>query len=149
MTASLPQFISVQSLNQVWFFATPWTVARQASLSITNSLEFTQTYVHWVCDAIQPPHRIIPFSTCLQSFPASGSLPMSQFFVSGGHSIGVSASVPCRKSGLTSFSIDSGLPFFTPGYLLRDQTLVSCISCIGRQILYPEPSGKPLADFIF
>ena len=91
----------------------------------------------------------IPFSSCLQYFQASGSLPMSQFFISGGHSIGVSASVPCRKSGLTSFSIDSGLPFFTPGYLLRDQTLVSCISCIGRQILYPEPSGKPLADFIF
>ena len=34
----------------------------------------------------------IPFSTCLQSFPASGSFPMSQFFASGGQSIGVSAS---------------------------------------------------------
>ena len=36
---------------------------------------------------------VIPFSTCLQSFPASGSFPMSQFFISGGQSIGVSASV--------------------------------------------------------
>ena len=36
---------------------------------------------------------VIPFSTCLQSFPASGSFPMSQFFTSGGQSIGVSASV--------------------------------------------------------
>ena len=35
---------------------------------------------------------VIPFSSCLQSFPASGSLPMSQFFVSGGQNIGVSAS---------------------------------------------------------
>ena len=35
---------------------------------------------------------VIPFSSCLQSFPASGSLPMSQFFASGGQSIGVSAS---------------------------------------------------------
>ena len=34
---------------------------------------------------------VIPFS-CLQSFPASGSFPMSQFFASGGHSIRVSAS---------------------------------------------------------
>ena len=34
----------------------------------------------------------IPFSSCLQSFPASGSFPMSQFFASGGQSIGVSAS---------------------------------------------------------
>ena len=32
------------------------------------------------------------FCSCLQSFPASGSFPMSQFFASGGHSIGISAS---------------------------------------------------------
>ena len=62
--------------------------------------ESTQTHVHWAGDAIQPSHplsspsdvRIIPFSSHLQSFPASGSLPMSQFFTLGGQSIGVSAS---------------------------------------------------------
>ena len=36
---------------------------------------------------------VIPFSSCLQSFPASGSFPMSQLFPSGGQSIAVSASV--------------------------------------------------------
>ena len=36
---------------------------------------------------------VIPFSSCLQSFPASGSFPMSQFFALGGPSIGASASV--------------------------------------------------------
>ena len=36
---------------------------------------------------------VIPFSSCLQSFPESGSFPMSQFFTSGGQSIGASASV--------------------------------------------------------
>ena len=35
---------------------------------------------------------VVPFSSCLQSFPASGSFPMSQFFASGGQSIGVPAS---------------------------------------------------------
>ena len=56
--------------------------------------EFTQTHVHWVCDAIQPSHPLSsPFSSCLQTFPASGSFQMSQFFSSGGQSIGVSASV--------------------------------------------------------
>ena len=55
-------------------------------------LEFTQTHVHWVGDAIQPSHSVIPFSAHLQSFSASGSFPMSQFFTSGGLSIGVSAS---------------------------------------------------------
>ena len=54
-------------------------------------LEFTQTHVCWVGDAIQPSHPVVPFS-CLQFFPASGSFQMSQFFVSGGQSIGVSAS---------------------------------------------------------
>ena len=55
--------------------------------------EFTQTHVHRVSDAIQPYHPyVIPFSSCLQSFPASGSVPMTPFFVSGGQSIGVSAS---------------------------------------------------------
>ena len=37
---------------------------------------------------------VIPFSSCLQSFPASGSFPLSQFFTSGGQSIRVSASAP-------------------------------------------------------
>ena len=36
---------------------------------------------------------VIPFSSCLQSFPASGAFPMSQLFTSGGQSIGASASV--------------------------------------------------------
>ena len=36
---------------------------------------------------------VIPFSSCLQSFPASGSFPMSRLFASGGQSTGVSASV--------------------------------------------------------
>ena len=36
---------------------------------------------------------VIPFSSCLQSFPASGSFPMTQFFASGGQSIAASASV--------------------------------------------------------
>ena len=35
---------------------------------------------------------VIPFSSCLRSFPASGSFPVNQFFASGGQSIGVSAS---------------------------------------------------------
>ena len=35
---------------------------------------------------------VVPFSSCLQSFPASGSFPVSQFFTSGGQSIGASAS---------------------------------------------------------
>jgi len=54
-------------------------------------LKLAQTHVHPAGDAIQLSH-VIPFSYCLQSFPASGSFPVSQFFASGGQSIGVSHS---------------------------------------------------------
>ena len=52
------------------------------------------THVHWVGYAIQLSHPLSfnPLSSCLQSFPESGSFPRSQFFTSGGQSIGVSAS---------------------------------------------------------
>ena len=53
-------------------------------------LEFTQTLVHRVDDAISS--SVIPFSSCPQSLPASGSFPMSQLFPSGGQSTGVSTS---------------------------------------------------------
>ena len=61
--------------------------------------ELTQTYVHQVGDAIQPSHPLVPFFSYLQSFPASGSSPISRLFTSGGQSIGVSASasVPPRN----------------------------------------------------
>ena len=56
-------------------------------------LELAQTHVHQVSDAIQPSHPLLsPSLSCLQSFPATGSFPMNQFFASGGQSIGVSAS---------------------------------------------------------
>ena len=54
--------------------------------------ELTQTHDHRVSDAIQPSHPVVPFSSCLQSFPASGSFQMSQLFASGGQSTGISAS---------------------------------------------------------
>ena len=56
-------------------------------------LEFAQTYVLRVGDAIQPSHPLYPFSSSLRSFPASGSFPMSWLFASGGQIIGASTSV--------------------------------------------------------
>ena len=53
---------------------------------------FAQTHVHLAGDAIQPSHPVIPFSSCLQSFPASGSFLINQFFAWGGQSIGASVS---------------------------------------------------------
>ena len=53
--------------------------------------EFTQTHVHLVGDAIQPSHPLLSPSFCPQSLPASESFSMSQLFVRGGQSTGVSA----------------------------------------------------------
>ena len=83
---------SVQSLSRVRLFVTPWTAACQASLSITNSRSLNSCPLsQWCHPTISS--SVVPFSSCLQSFPASGSFPMSQFFTSGVQSIGVSASV--------------------------------------------------------
>ena len=83
---------SVQSLSHVWLFATPWTVARQASLSITNSWSLLTLMSIKLVMPSTISSSVFPFSSYLQSFLASESFPMSQFFASGGQSIGVSAS---------------------------------------------------------
>ena len=80
--------MSVQSLSCVWLFATPWTAAHQASLSIIKSRSLLGDVIQpsYLLSSLSPP---VPFSI----FPASGSFPMSQFFASGGQSIGVLASI--------------------------------------------------------
>ena len=54
-------------------------------------LELAQTHVYWVSDAIQPSHPVTPFSSCSQSFPASGCFWVSWLLASWGQSIGASA----------------------------------------------------------
>ena len=86
------QFSSVQSLSCVWLFVTSWTVAHRPSLSITNSRSLTKLMS---IELVMPSNHlipVIPFSFCLQSFPASGSFQRIQLFASDGKSIGTSAS---------------------------------------------------------
>ena len=86
-------FSSVQfSCSVVSNSVTPWTAACQASLSITNSRVYPNScpLSGWCHPTISS--SLVPFSSCPQPFPASGSSQMSQLFASGGPSIGVSAS---------------------------------------------------------
>ena len=85
-------FSSVQLLSCVQLFATPRTTACQASLSITNSRSLLKLMS--ITSVMQSNHltSAVPFSSCLQSFPASGSFPLSWFFTLDGSGIGVSAS---------------------------------------------------------
>ena len=82
---------SVQSLSCVQHFVTPWTAARQASLSITKPRACSNScpLSRWCHSTISS--SVLPFSSRPQSFPASGSFPVSWLFASGGHRIGASA----------------------------------------------------------
>ena len=88
----MDQFSSVQLLSRVRLFATPWIAACQASLSITTPRAYSNScpLSQWCHPTISS--SVFPFTSCLQSFPASGSFPVSQLFASGGQSIGVSGS---------------------------------------------------------
>ena len=89
---NLGTFISVQLLSHIWLFATPCSAACQASLSVTNTWSLLKLMsIYWWCHPTISS-SVVPLSSCLQSFPGSGSFPRSQFFTSGGQSIAVSAS---------------------------------------------------------
>ena len=80
----------VSLLSCIRLFATPWTVAHQASLSFSISQSLLKLMS---IESIMPSSHLIlchPFSSCPQSFPASGSFPVSWLFTSGGQSFGAS-----------------------------------------------------------
>ena len=81
----------VQLLSHVRLFVTPWTAVHHAPLSsnifwILLRFMSTESWSYWTLSS-----SAAPFSFCLQSFPASGSLPVSWLFTSGRQSIGASA----------------------------------------------------------
>ena len=103
------EFSSVQWLSCIRIFVTPWTAACQASLSITNSWSLLKLMS---IELVLPSNHLS--SSCrplllTASVFLSGSLPRSQFFASGGESIGVfsfSISPYSEYSEVISFRID-------------------------------------------
>ena len=78
------------SVSCVWLLATPKTEACRTSLSIANSQIYSDScpLSQWCHSTVSS--SVIPFSSCLQFFQASGSFQMSWYFASGGQSTGVS-----------------------------------------------------------
>ena len=104
---------NVQSLSCFWLVVTPMVSSTPGFLVLHCLLEFAQIHVHWVMDAT-------PFSSCPQSFPTSGSFPVSWLFTSGDQSIGASASVlPVNIQGWFFFLGLTGLIFVQSKGLLR------------------------------
>ena len=95
---------SVQSLSCVWLSATPWTAACQVSLSITTPGVHPNPCPLSLWCHLAISSSVVPFSSCPQSLPASGSFPMSQLFTSGGQSVGVSASASVLPMNIQDWS---------------------------------------------
>ena len=102
------KFSSVQSLSRVRLFATPWTAARQASLSITNSQSLLKLMS---IESVMPSNHLIlcrPF-LLLPPIPPSIRVFSSQLFTWDGQSIGVSASASVLPMNTQDWSPLGGL----------------------------------------
>ena len=92
------------------------TTVRQSSLSCTIS---SPSPVNWWCHPTVLSF-VVPFSSCLQSFPASGSFPITQLFPSGGQSIGAWAStsvLPMIIQGWFPLGLTGLISFLSKGIL--------------------------------
>ena len=143
----------VQSLSHVRLFEIPWTAAYQASLSFTISWSLLKLMS---IESVMPSHHLIlclPSSSRLQSFPASGSFPMSQFFASGGQNIGVSASAsvfPMNVQnwfplGLTSLIswLSKLLSVFSNITVQKHQFFGAQLSLWSKSHIHTRPQEKP------
>ena len=84
---------AVQSPSGVWLFATPWLQhSRLLCPPLSPGVCSNSCPLSWWC-YWTISFSVIPFSICLQTFPASGSFPMNQIFTSSSQSIGASSSV--------------------------------------------------------
>ena len=97
----------VQLLNHFWLFVTPWTAACQVSLSITISqslLKLMSIDSQMRSPTISP--SVVPLSSCLLSFPASGPFQILQIWWPKYWSFSFSICPSREYSGLISFRMD-------------------------------------------
>ena len=106
--------------------------ARPLCLSPTPRVHPNPCPLSWWCH-LTISSSVVPFSSCLQSFPASGSFPMSQLFSSGGQSIGVSVST-------------SVLPMNTQDWSLKEWLVGSPCSSRDSQESSPTPQFKSISS---
>ena len=127
---------SVQLLSRVQLFVTPWTVPTRLPCpsptprTCSNSCPLSQ----WCHPTISS--SVMPFSSCLRSFPAARSFQMSQFFALVGQSVGVSASAsvlpmniqdwfPLGWTGWISLQSHSCVQFFVTPWTAACQAYLS------------------------
>ena len=139
------QFSSAQLLSRFQLFPTDPMGCMQhtrlpcpspTSRACSNSCSSSQ----WCHPTISS--SVIPFSSCLQSFPASRSFQMSQFFTSGGQSIGISASAsvlpmniqawfPLGLTGLISWLSERLSRVFSSTTVRKHHSSALCLLYVG------------------
>ena len=127
--------VVVQSLGRARLCSTPWTAAHQASLSFTISQSFLRLMS---TELVMPSNHLIlccPILSYLQSFPALGSFSMGQFFISGGQSIGASASAAV-------------LPMNTQGWFSLGLTGLISLRSKGLKESSPAPQFKSINSWV-
>ena len=136
----------VQLLSCVRLFVTRWPAECQASLlfTISRSLLKLCPLSRWCHPTISS--SVIPFSSCLQPVPASGSFLMSHLFASGGQSIGVSASASVLPENIQDcFPLGwTGLTSLQPKRLSR---VFSNITVQKHQFFGAHPSSQSNSHF--
>ena len=143
--------VAVQLLSHVQHFATPWT-ARHTRLPCPSLSP-------WVCSNSCPlswwcyptiSSSVDPFSPCPQSFPESGSFPMSQLFASGSQSTGASVSapvLPMNIQGWFPFGLTGSISLLTKGLLrVLFSTTVWKHQCFSTQPSY-GPTLRSIHDY--
>ena len=113
---SLHETLVVQSLTHVWLFATPWPVACQIPLFSTVSWRSLKSMS--IESVMLSNHLFLccPFLLLPSVFPSNRVFPMSQFFTSGGQSVGASAS-----ASILPMNIQGWFPLVLSGLILAVQ----------------------------
>ena len=128
---------SVQLLSSVWLFVTPWTAARQASLSITNSRTFLKLMS--IESAMPSNHLILSHLLLLPSiFLSIRVFTNESVLCISGQSIGVSASatvLPMNIQNSFPFRLADWISLLSKGLLrLFSNTTVQKHQCFGAQL---------------
>ena len=128
--------VFMQSVSHVRLSATPW-IAHLASLSFTISQSLLKLMSVELVMLSNHLSSVISFSFCPQSFPASGSFPMSWLFTSDGQSVGNSASV-------LPMNIHGWFPLGLTGLISLQSTGISRVfsstTIRNHQFFSPQPS---------
>ena len=149
-------FFVGQSLSWAWLFVTPWTAARQASLSFTISQSSLRLmFIEWVMPSnhliLCHPHLFLP-----SIFPSIRVFSNESLFTSDGQSIGASALASNEYSGLISFRIDQFDLHAVQGTLKSlfqhhssKASVLQCSAFFMVQLSYPYmTTGKTIALII-